>query len=143
MEKLKLALSLLNKALNTLDKALIYLEKVNQDKNKEAIEAAKDSIIKRFEYSYDSFWKFLKKYLELKYNLEDVNSPKSVFRACVKHEICSAQEGELLIDMVDDRNETTHNYDIEKVRKILPDIKPYYVCITKVIERIEITLDNK
>jgi nucleotidyltransferase substrate binding protein (TIGR01987 family) len=140
MEKLKLALSLLNKALNILNKALVYLEKINQSKNEEAIEAAKDSIIKRFEYSYDSFWKFLKKYLEFKYNLEDVDSPKSVFRACVEHEVCSAQEGGLLIDMVDDRNETTHNYDIEKVRKILPDIKPYYICITEILERVEITL---
>ena len=46
--------------------------------------AAEDSIIQRFEYTYESFWKFLKKYLELIRNAENVNSPKNVFRACVK-----------------------------------------------------------
>ena len=137
MEDLKLTLELLHKALKTLKRALTYSKKVSLGNDIDAIEASEDSIIQRFEYSYESFWKFLKKYLEFKYNIEDINSPKGVFRTCVKHELCSPEEGELLINMVDHRNETTHSYDVEKVRKILPEVESYYICMMTVLKRIE------
>lgn len=137
MEKLKVPLSLLHKTLKTLESAFEVLEEAKIIQNKGLILAAQDSIIQRFEYCYDSFWKFFKKYLELIYTLEDINSPKKVFRACVKLQLCSEFEGEILIDMADDRNETTHNYDIEKVRIILSDIPLYYTTMVTILRRSE------
>lgn len=84
--------------------------------------AAQDSAIQRFEYSYDSFWKFFKLYFEKNYNLENMNSPRAVFRMCVEKRLCSEDEGLLLIKMLDDRNITIHNYDAMRVREIYPNI---------------------
>lgn len=137
MEKLTLSLNLLHKTLNTLKNAFDVLEEAKALQHEGLILAAEDSIIQRFEYCYDSFWKFFKKYLELVYTLDDINSPKKVFRACVKLKVCSELEGEILIDMADDRNETTHNYDIEKVRIILSDIPLYYNTMVTILKRLE------
>lgn len=85
----------------------------------------------------DSFWKFFKRYIETYHALEDINSPKKVFRNCVKLQLCSELEGEILINMADDRNETTHNYDIEAVRAILSDIPLYYNTMLSIINNLE------
>ena len=63
MEKLKLDLEQLNKALKTLNDSFAILQEAQKMKHQGFIDAAKDSIIQRFEYSYEQFWKFLKKYL--------------------------------------------------------------------------------
>lgn len=55
MEKLILRRSVLEKALKTLEKSL---EKLDQKKFTD-YEELRDSIIQRFEYSVDTFWKYL------------------------------------------------------------------------------------
>jgi nucleotidyltransferase substrate binding protein (TIGR01987 family) len=137
MEKLELSLHLVYKTLNTLEDAFDALEEAKATQNGRLVLAAEDSIIQRFEYCYDSFWKVFKKYLELVYTLEDINSPKKVFRACVKLQLCSELEGEVLIDMADDRNETSHNYDIEKVRIILSDVPLYYNTMVTILKKLK------
>lgn len=89
MEELKKAHSLTIAALKTL-KASFDIAQLAEEENREGfILAAQDSMIQRFEYSYDSFWKFLKRYLEREFESEDINSPKKVFRECVKNGICT------------------------------------------------------
>lgn len=63
MERLKLELIQINKALKTLETSFLVLKKLSETKNTDFILAAEDSIIQRFEYCYDTFWKFLKIYL--------------------------------------------------------------------------------
>lgn len=137
MESLKISSQLLKKTLTTLHQAFDVIKEAERTGSKSLVLAAQDSIIQRFEYSYDAFWKFLKKYLEITYSVQDIHSPRSVFRTCVKNQICTEDEGSILLDMIDDRNETSHNYDIEKVRSILPDIPKYYTVIVVILERIE------
>ncbi|MBS1986428.1 nucleotidyltransferase substrate binding protein [Candidatus Dependentiae bacterium] len=135
MEKLKLDLMQLNKALKTLSKALDLLETCKAVHNEDIILAAEDSVIQRFEYCYESFWKFLKLYLQHVHLIEDVLSSKKVFRACVKAEICSLEEGNIFIDMVDSRNETSHTYNIESARIILSVVPKYHCAMIAVIQR--------
>ena len=135
MEKLKLHLIQLNKALITLKKAFEVAEKLALTNDIDFIAASEDSIIQRFEYTYENFWKFLKKYLETTYKTEDINSPRKIFAACVRVKICTLEEGNLFLDMAEDRNETSHTYNIESARKILPDIPEYYMIILSVVER--------
>ena len=137
MEELILPLALLKKALASLNDAFKVFDEVTLLKNKRLTLAAEDSIIQRFEYCYDSFWKVFKKYLELRYALEDINSPKKVFRSCVKLQLFSESEGEILINMADDRNETCHTYDLEKVRIILADVPLYYQTMVSVLQVLE------
>ena len=84
MEKLKLDLEQLNKALKTLNDSFAILQEAQEMKHQGFIDAAKDSIIQRFEYSYEQFWKFLKKYLELVHHVENMHSSRRVFYATVK-----------------------------------------------------------
>jgi len=135
MEKLKLHLIQLNKALATLKKSFSIAEILAQTKNKDFIAAAEDSIIQRFEYTYENFWKFLKKYLETVRHIEDLPSPRKIFDACVKAEICTLEEGNIFLNMAEDRNEISHTYNVESARRILPDIPSYYSMILAVVER--------
>ena len=50
MEKLKLDLEQLNKALKTLNDSFAILQEAQEIKHQGFIDAAKDSIIQRFEY---------------------------------------------------------------------------------------------
>lgn len=135
MEKLKLDFEQLQQALKTLHDAFGVLQEAKTIKHQGFIYAAQDSIIQRFEYSYERFWKFLKKYLELVHHLEDIGSSRKVFYASVKAEICLSDEGDIFLDMADDRNETSHTYSIEASRIILADIPRYYAAMIIVVER--------
>jgi len=137
MERLTLKITIFYKALKTLEVSFAVLEKAKKNPDTTFILSAQDSVIKRFEYCYDFFWKIIKLYLEKAYNLVDVNSPKSVFRACVKHKLCSEKEGEQLLEMVNSRNLTTHTYDINEVERILPHIPNHFTLMKTIINRVE------
>ncbi len=140
MEKLKLDLKQLNKALKTLNDSFAVLQEAQAMGHQGFIDAAKDSIIQRFEYSYEQFWKFLKKYLELVNHLEDMHSSRRVFHASVKTEICTSDEGDIFLDMADDRNETSHTYSVEASRIILSDVPRYYSAMMIVVQRFNMKL---
>lgn len=127
MERLKQDLVQLNKAIKTLNDALIHQQEVSTMDSQGIKLAAEDSIIKRFEYTYESFWKFLKKYLEKIKQEQDINSPRKVFYAAV--------EGDIFLDMIDDRNETSHTYNIEAARIIISDVPRYYSAMMVVVQR--------
>ena len=57
MEKLIQRRDVVIKTLDTLEKAI---EKLNDPKRKEDYESFRDSLVQRFEYSIDNFWKFFK-----------------------------------------------------------------------------------
>ncbi len=140
MEKLKLDLEQLNKALKTLNDSFSILQEAQAMGHQGFIDAAKDSIIQRFEYSYEQFWKFLKKYLETVYHLEDIHSSRRVFHAAVKIELCTPDEGDVFIDMADDRNETSHTYSVEASRIVLADVPRYYSAMIIVVQRFKLKL---
>lgn len=136
MERLGLELDQLKRALKTLGDSFDVLKDAKKLEHVGLILAAEDSIIQRFEYTAESFWKFLKKYLETIHHLVDINSSRKVLYAGVKYEICTLDEGSIFLDMVDDRNETSHTYSIEASRIILSDIPRYYSVMVAVAERL-------
>lgn len=140
MEKLILKIQDLEDALATLEEALSDQEKMVQTGNMRFVLMAQDSVIKRFEYTFDCFWKVLKLFLEIKFNLLDVNSPKSVIHAAVKHYLLLEEEGALAIAMVGDQNETSHNYDRVKADQIATNIKAYARLMGSIIERLKIKM---
>lgn len=137
MEELDISHIVLQKSLKSLHGALNYSNRINTSGDLEAILAAEDSIIQRFEYSYEGFWKFLKKYLERVHDIQDINSPKVVFRTSVKMKLCTEEEGVTLITMANNRNETSHTYSIEAVRLILPRVPQYYSCMIIILQRLK------
>ena len=61
-EHVSQALKTLNRAIEKYEDRQAYKERNPNDPDIE--ETLQDSMIQRFEYSFDSFWKYLKNYLE-------------------------------------------------------------------------------
>lgn len=133
MERLDLDLIQVKKAIKSLEKAFLVANQLAETNNPDFILAAQDSIIQRFEYCYDIFWKFLKKYLKTVHDLNDANSPYRVFHICVRLEICSLEQGNIFLNMAEARNETSHTYSIESARNILIDVPIYYAAMKELI----------
>jgi len=140
VERLNWDLVELKKALKTLGDAFSVLEDAKKVGHHGFILAAEDSIIQRFEYTYESFWKFLKKYMEIVHSTEDINTSRRIFYASVKLGLCTQDEGALFLDMADDRNETSHTYNVEASRIILSDIPAYYAAMNAVVGRLSTCL---
>ncbi len=71
----------------------------------------RDALIQRFEFTLEICWRLLKRYLADQ-GIVNINSPKAVLREAYSSNIISNDT--VWIDMVEDRNLTSHIYD-EKV----------------------------
>ena len=91
MEKLKLKYESAYKAIESLSKAVSKFEKFEVDDPGDEFETARDSMIKRFEYSIDTTWKYLKEYLKNKKGI-DRRSPKDVFKEILSVGLSSEKE---------------------------------------------------
>ena len=101
MGRLKQRLELARKALVTLDE-LVGISKPTP--------IERDAAIQRFEYSFEAVWKTARRYL---YDIEgvEVASPKAVIRASFAAGLLDEQATRLALEMVDDRNLTSHTYN--------------------------------
>lgn len=96
----------------------------------EALTQAPDNIINKmaviqaFEITIESAWKLLKDYLEYNFVLIKEVYPKKVIKEAFAAEII--ENGELWIDMLKDRNSTSHEYNEEESNKIIGRINTSY-----------------
>lgn len=89
-----------------------------------------DAVIQRFEFTYELGWKLLK--LHLSFNgIAEVRSPRETFKESFSSGIIN--EGNIWIDMLDDRNITSHTYDEEEAQKIYWKIKNRYFILFKTL----------
>jgi nucleotidyltransferase substrate binding protein (TIGR01987 family) len=98
----------------------------------------RDSMIQRFEFSSDLFWKFLKEYLE-KIELVQLESkgPKGIFRDACRIGIIGEKETETALKMIDDRNMTSHIYKEEIAQHISKNIPAYYDLMLSIAQRLD------
>lgn len=136
MERLKQRYMLTQKAFVTLDKAIIGFSKSNP--KDPYFMALRDSLIQRFEYSIDTFWKFLKLYLADKHGIEAIASPKSVIKACLDIKIINNPEYTSCIKMIDDRNMSSHAYLEELAQEISAAIPAYYPILKEILDRVSL-----
>ena len=106
--------------LKGFQKTLITLKEALNERKSDLI---RDSVIKRFEYTFEVCWKTIKVFLNEKFGI-DIFSPKECFRELRKNKLISDEQTELLLKMTDDRNKIIHTYDedfsdelYEKIRK--------------------------
>ena len=125
MEKLKLRYETAIKALKTLEEIV--------DEPYSTI--VRDASIKRFEYSFDFFWKLIKDYLRVQEGIECA-SPKSCFREAFKVGVLSEEETVKVLEMTDDRNLSTHTYDEEAIEEIYQQVKNYWKLMDDICKRI-------
>ncbi|MES0491235.1 MAG: nucleotidyltransferase substrate binding protein [Leptospirales bacterium] len=82
-------------------------------------EAVAESVIQRFETTYDCMWKVLKRYLIEEMGIPDMpNSPKPIFRIAAENKLLSSNIEEWL-KYADTRVATAHDYSGEKAKDCL------------------------
>ena len=126
LEKL---ISDLEKALNRLKEAV---EKAQKSKGSRNYEFFRDSSIQRFEFSVELLWKTVKKFLEVKEGIS-CRSPKSCIREFFSAGYLSEDETYKLLQMIDDRNKTSHTYHEEVAEEIFENLKDYLPLMEKVL----------
>ena len=108
-------------------------------------EMARDSVIQRFEFTFDTFWKFLRVYLIVKHGttLELVGS-KSIFKIALEGGILPAEQAPIYYAMIDDRNKTSHTYDSTLAQEIVLHIPQYWHSIDHILQKYNsIILENE
>ncbi len=106
-----------------LGNAVTRLGEAIEDSKKYRIESLKDGVIQRFEFSVELSWKTLKQYLESE-GVVNITTPKQTIREGFAKEILGNPD--IWIDMLNDRNLTSHIYDSSVSEKIFENITKRY-----------------
>ena len=96
----------------------------------------RDSMIQRFEYCTELFWKYLKKYLEAYVQQPLINGPAPVIRASFSAGLLNEQEAESALEMIKDRNMTSHIYKEEIAELLATKIPQHYRLMNMVAARL-------
>jgi nucleotidyltransferase substrate binding protein (TIGR01987 family) len=84
----------------------------------------RDAMIQRFEYSTEAFWKYLKVFLPIEHNLP-ANSPRNVILTGLNAKLYGEEISKELLQILDDRNLTSHTY-VEELAQTIADRIPDY-----------------
>lgn len=113
---------------SNFDKALSYLEQALEIKNPDIVQKA--GIIQFFEMSFELSWKVLKDYLE-EQGFNDIKSPKDAIKKAF--EIGVIENGHEWLNLLQDRNLTTHTYDETKASEMEKLIHLNYYPLLKAL----------
>ena len=92
---------------------------INRSKEHRLNEFERDSLIKRFEFTYEMAWKLMMSY-EKDNGVNGMLGSKDVVRHAVT--LGLTDNGEAWMDMIDARNQTSHIYDEEVATDVIDDI---------------------
>jgi nucleotidyltransferase substrate binding protein (TIGR01987 family) len=94
----------------------------------------KDGVIQRFEFTFELLWKALKIFLE--YKGVTAKTPRDCLKESFRIDLINDEE--TFLNMLEDRNLTSHIYDKETSGKIFKRIKKNYItAIKKLIESLK------
>lgn len=100
----------------------IYVSAVEEYNNDKTRILSHLALIQAFEVVFELAWKVLKDYLD--FQGVKTNYPKDVIKEAFS--AGTLTNGQLWIDMLEDRNSTSHEYNTEKVNAILDKIAGIY-----------------
>jgi nucleotidyltransferase substrate binding protein (TIGR01987 family) len=86
-------------------------------------EFEEQGLIKAFEYTYELSWKAIKDFYEHQ-GETTLQGARDAFRIAFNRGLIS--EGKLWMQMIDDRNQTSHTYNEEIAQKIIKNIEEQY-----------------
>jgi len=120
----------------TLDYSIKQLEKAFLKLKNGAVSAQddldKDGVIQRFEFTFELFWKTLKIFLA--YKGIETRTPRDSLKEAFR--INLIEDEKLFLNMLEDRNKTSHIYDESTADDIFIRIKNEYVqLIEKTIQK--------
>lgn len=125
MKKTEIKLEKFKKALTALE--AIYLKPVQEDRSNI------DATIQRFEFTFELGWKFLKDYFQER-DLY-LNYPKEVIQESFVVGLIDDEEA--WIQMLRDRNMTSHTYDEKLADEIYERIKRYVPAFKTLLSRLK------
>ncbi len=118
---------------NNFIKAYRQLKEAN-DRFAELSVLEKEGMIQRFEYTFELSWKTLKDYLESRG--VQVQFPRDVIKEAFSAGI--VHDGEIWMDMLDNRNLMFHTYQEEIFREVVDNVhSKYFPAITRLIDYLE------
>ncbi|MGL4947689.1 MAG: nucleotidyltransferase substrate binding protein [Cetobacterium sp.] len=125
--------------INDLNNAISRLDEAVKDSIEIPLSTVKDGVIQRFEFSLELSWKLLKIYLTNE-GLENFTTPKSVVREAFK--VGMIKNCDLWIEMIEDRNLTSHIYSQSIADNIYSRIVNKYLkelqSILEILKRAEV-----
>jgi nucleotidyltransferase substrate binding protein (TIGR01987 family) len=122
-------------ALACLQESLEFLQAHKHDRLSYKI--ARNSAIQCFEFSIDTIWKFLNLYAIQQHEIAVENpTPKKVFRQCCISGLITQEELTTLINIIDDRNITSHTYHEEAAEEICQKLPTYYSVLHTIMVRL-------
>jgi len=122
-------------AIEKLKTALIRLREGAEEAEDEL---DKDGVIQRFEFTFELLWKALKIYLQ--YNGIEVRTPRNSLKEAFRINLFDDEE--IFLDMLADRNLTSHIYDKETSEEIFDRIKAVYIpAIEKVLKKLRTEIE--
>ena len=93
------------------------------EKAKDGDELKQDGAIQRFEFTFELMWKTLKVYFA--YAGKRLSNPRDALQEAFRQQFFTDEQ--LFLDMLDDRNTSTHTYDFATTRRIFSHIESRYL----------------
>jgi nucleotidyltransferase substrate binding protein (TIGR01987 family) len=90
-----------------------------------------DGTIQRFEFTFELGWKLARAVLS--YNGIETDTPRAAIKEAYKSKLI--KDGDGWIDMLEDRNKTSHIYDEKTARAIYDKIKKNHLQLLEDIEQ--------
>ncbi len=116
-----------------LGRAINRLEDVIQHPQINEIDYMRDATIQRFEFTIELFWKVLKKVLS--YEKVESTTPRDVISKAYQYELIHGEN--VWLNMLDDRNNTSHAYKEEESKIIFEHIKTYLPVFMETYKNLE------
>lgn len=93
----------------------------------------REGVIQRFEFTFELSWQLLKDHMEYDGVLISPVTPRNVIPEAVSAGLID--DGETWMDMLEDRRNTSHRYDIELLESVLSNIQNNYLPIFESLHR--------
>lgn len=124
----------LEAALKRLEEAIDIFSRVSETDR--LYDTCRDSLIQRFEFCFDLFWKSLKDYLEKSCGIS-VASPRSVFREAFGQGFLQDNQYKILESMIGDRNDASLRYDQAMAESIAKNISLYCDVMEDIFQKLD------
>ena len=147
MEKLTFKHEQLLAALERMEEAVIHLERVEKNElqipslsQEELYRSMRDSLMQRFEFCADQFWKYLKIFLDEKLKQKvNFNAPGAVIRTACQTKMISEADTKIFLEMMDDRNMSSHIYKEEIAERISVRTVGYHKLMYHYVQKLSPT----
>ncbi len=110
---------------HNFDRAFVLLREALEQKPEALSMLEKEGVIQRFEYTFELAWKTLEDYLEEGGLVISPVTPRQVIKDAFAAKVIS--DGQVWINMLDNRNLLSHNYDLSVFERAVNAIAKHYL----------------